>query len=373
MSESDLFQAPEDWPGAGPIDLDAHDPPHTSSTTEWWYVNSHLVTATGRTMSLFASFFRIVSGREEDTGAPIHAHSLTWALVDVEKKKYWPESRVDRSAPELGLKKVDRGEGSNDPRLRRAMREVLVKGHVPYPDRMFEGEVKVATDRLDLDFDGQRLRKLDDGSYQLSLYHDHFDIAVELNFNPRKPPARHGDDGVVKSVHGEDMFYYFIPRCGVNGELHFGKGKDEPKDVEFVLDADGWYDHEFGCHTSKHGETFALDAGEAAPVSEFADGEQAASETDGESVAKHDIAWNWIGAQLDDGSEVSTYALHDLVSDECAGRWAVVIHADGTYTSLTDVHFEPSGLWRSTRSFNDYPTDWELERRVRSRTRSSSP
>ncbi len=361
MSESDLFQAPEDWPGAGPIDLDAHDPPHTSSTTEWWYVNSHLVTATGRTMSLFASFFRIVSGREEDTGAPIHAHSLTWALVDVEKKKYWPESRVDRSAPELGLKKVDRGEGSNDPRLRRAMREVLVKGHVPYPDRMFEGEVKVATDRLDLDFDGQRLRKLDDGSYQLSLYHDHFDIAVELNFNPRKPPARHGDDGVVKSVHGEDMFYYFIPRCGVNGELHFGKGKDEPKDVEFVLDADGWYDHEFGCHTSKHGETFALDAGEAAPVSEFADGEQAASETDGESVAKHDIAWNWIGAQLDDGSEVSTYALHDLVSDECAGRWAVVIHADGTYTSLTDVHFEPSGLWRSTRSFNDYPTDWELE------------
>ena len=361
MSDTAPINAPDDWPEAGPIDLDIHDRPHASSTTEWWYLNSHMVTSGGRTLSFFASFFRIISGRDETSGKPTYAHSLTWALADVEKKKYWPESRVDQCAPELGLKKVDRGEGSNDPRLRRAMREVLIKGKVPYPDRMFESDVIVATDRLDLDFGGQGLRKLDDGSYQVSLYHDHFDIRVELNLTPKKPPARHGDDGVVKSVHGEDMFYYFIPRCGVNGELHFGQGKDRPVVVEQVSDASGWYDHEFGCHTSKNGETFALDSGESAPVSEFADGDQAAADTDGASEAKHDIAWNWISAQLDDGSEVTAYTLHDLVSGESAGRWAVVIDPDGNYTNPTELSLEPSGLWRSTRSFNDYPTDWQLE------------
>lgn len=361
MSDTATFNAPSDWPGDGPIDLHVHDGPHASSTTEWWYLHSHMVTESGRTLSFFASFFRIISGRDEVTGKPTFAHSLTWALADVEQKKYWPESRVDRSAPELGLKKVDRGEGSKDPRLRRALREVLVKGNVPYPDRMFASDVVVASEGLNLDFGGQSLRKLQDGSYQVSLYHDHFDIRVELNLEPLKPAARHGDNGVVKSVHGEDMFYYFIPRCAVNGALTFGQGKEKPPLVEGVSDASGWFDHEFGCHTSKHGETFALDSAESAPVSEFADGDKAAQETEGASAARHDIAWNWIGAQLDDGSEVSAYTLHDLVSGESAGRWAVVIDPEGGYTSPTDVHLEPEGLWRSTRSFNDYPTAWQLE------------
>jgi hypothetical protein len=32
----------KDWPDAvGPIDLKAHDLPHDSSATEWWYFNTH--------------------------------------------------------------------------------------------------------------------------------------------------------------------------------------------------------------------------------------------------------------------------------------------------------------------------------------------
>lgn len=32
-----------DWPGSGPLDLNAHDLPHNSSSIEWWYYNMHLV------------------------------------------------------------------------------------------------------------------------------------------------------------------------------------------------------------------------------------------------------------------------------------------------------------------------------------------
>lgn len=44
-----FLKAPQraDWPGHfGPIDLDAHDLPHESSATEWWYFNTHF-TGTG--------------------------------------------------------------------------------------------------------------------------------------------------------------------------------------------------------------------------------------------------------------------------------------------------------------------------------------
>lgn len=368
MTTQQPFQAPADWPGAGPIDLQVHDRPHGTSTTEWWYMHSHLRTESGRTMSLFASFFRIVAGKDEATGGPTYAHSLTWALSDVDQRAYYPESRVDRTAPELGIKKVDRGEGSRDPRLRRAMREVLVKGKVPYPDRMFEGDVRVATDRLDLDFGGQTFRKDDQGLYHLRLHHDHFKIDVELTFEALKPAARHGDDGVVKSVHGEDMFYYFVPRCAVRGELRFGDVGKGPQQIERIAEASGWYDHEFGCHTSKHGETFALnaeeDAGGAAPrgpaVSEAADADAAAKDTGGKSAHNHDIAWNWVSAQLDDGSEVTAYALTDLITETSAGSWAVVIDADGQFQRIQDMTFEPRGMWRSTRSFNEYPTGWHV-------------
>src|SRR5260221_11220506 len=48
---------PADWPGPGPIDLAVHDLPHGSSSLEWWYMNSHVVTTDVRHLPFFAAFF----------------------------------------------------------------------------------------------------------------------------------------------------------------------------------------------------------------------------------------------------------------------------------------------------------------------------
>lgn len=117
--------------------------PHDSSATEWWYVNSHLETESGRKLSLFASFFRIILEINEDTGTPRYAHALNWAISDPESGKYYAESRVDRCAPEFGLKRLDRGEWKTDPLLRQALREILERGQVPHPDRLIEGPIVV--------------------------------------------------------------------------------------------------------------------------------------------------------------------------------------------------------------------------------------
>ena len=137
-----------DWPGSGPIDLEIHDRPHRSSTTEWWYLNTHLTAANGRSYSVFAAFFALAIDQDPVTRANKYAYSIEWALVDVETQRYVYDSVLDRSATDVGMRRIDKGEGVRDKLFGRALRETFAKGKVPLPDRMFEREPRVAWDRL---------------------------------------------------------------------------------------------------------------------------------------------------------------------------------------------------------------------------------
>ncbi len=322
---------PSDWPAAGPIDLSIHDLPHASSTTEWWYVNSHLTATDGRAFSLFAAFFRIVNGKRPD-GTLEYAYSLTWALTDVAKADYVPRSFVDAHAPRIGLERIKQGQGARDERLNRAVSEVLEKGQVPLPDRFIPGPVHVASDRLALDYGGLTFEKVREGEYRLvlgSLEGPRSPVGAELTFLLKKPPVRHGDEGVVRGVHGEDMFYVFVPRCEVKGAITLDGARAE-------VTGQGWYDHEFG-----------------SPPKDKAD-----------APKKSDlgvIAWNWVSAQLDDGTDVSVYDLVHSETKENKGRWAVLIAPDGTRSAYDAFTLAPTGKWRSVRTFETYPTAFHLE------------
>jgi predicted secreted hydrolase len=239
---------PVDWPGPGAVDLSVHDLPHDSATTEWWYVNGHCVAHTGARFAYFAAFFRRVVGYDPVTRVPRYAHSLTWSLNDLDGHKSVFVSRVDKAAPSEGLRRIQAGFGSRDPRIDRAIREVLERGNVPKPDRVFDGRVYVGRKRLELIFANDSFCKNDDGSYQLQLFDAEKRVGCELRIAPQKPPIRHGEDGVVRGSEDESMFYYFIPRCEVTGTLtHQG---NELR----VTQGQGWYDHEFGV-----GEVFDVD------------------------------------------------------------------------------------------------------------------
>jgi geranylgeranyl pyrophosphate synthase/predicted secreted hydrolase len=321
-----MIDRPSDWPAAGPLDLAVHDLPHRSSTTEWWYLNAHVETETGRRLSLFASFFRLASGRDPATRETTFAHSVTWALSDADGGRYLADSRVDAQAPKLGLERLAREEQRRDPRLRRALQEVLEKGRVPHPDRLLAKEAFVAANRLELEFDEQRFAKRDDGSYVLSLRNGPLATGCEVVFTPKVPAARHGDDGVVKGTDGADMFYAFIPRCDVAGTVTID-GRDER-----IRTGSGWYDHEFGRHA-------------------------------GAGTGGHrDIAWNWVAAQLDDGRAVTAYSLIDKATGADCGNWAVVVGADGVAVSHAGLELTAldDGAWRSTRTFHEYPVRWRV-------------
>ncbi len=321
---------PSDWPPPGPIDLSVHDRPHASATTEWWYVNSHLRLDDGRDVSVFAAFFRVAVKQLAD-GRTEYAHSLTWALSDVQGQDYVARSLVDAAAPRLGLEKVRKGQASKDARLNRAITEVLEQGKVPRPDRFFPGEVRVATDRLALDYAGCRFEKLRDGVYRLDVFTDEGPrgrVEAQLEVQLGKPPLRHGDDGLVRGVHGEDMFYYFVPRCAVRGEVLLD-GK------RHAAQGQGWYDHEFGRPPPARETPAATDQGL--------------------------VAWNWVSAQLDDGTDVSVYDLVQSGTGASAGRWAVLSDAQGRRRAFDAFTLTPTAEWQSTRTFETYPTALRLE------------
>jgi geranylgeranyl pyrophosphate synthase len=122
------------------------------------------------------------------------------------------------------------------------------------------------------------------------------------------------------------MFYYFIPRCEVEGYLVL-EGEREP-----LKSSSGWYDHEFGQHGSEQTEQ-----------------------------EEEQIAWNWISAQLNNGWELSAYDLFNTDRGESAGRWAIAIDPAGNRHHYTDFMLEPLADWRSIRTFNNYPVRWRLK------------
>lgn len=319
---------PADWPAQGPIDSEIHDLPHGSSSLEWWYVNGHLALSDGREVSLFAAFFRQLVGKD-DKGASRYAHSVSWAFCEPARRSYKSSVVVDSAAPELGLVKLQAGAGVADTRLSNALREVLEKGRIPGPTRLVDGAANVAEDQLRFELAENCFSRLPSGDYQLELYDPVENMGCSLTFRPKKRPVRFGSDGVVSGVADERMFYYFIPRCDVTGEV-FAEGERSA-----VAAGSGWYDHEFGVAPARK------------PVLRAVKGR--APQT----------SWRWVSLQLDDGTDVSVYII--TRGDAVLDNWTVVTDPRGRRQAFTGAELRPVRSWRSTRSFVEYPVAWELE------------
>jgi geranylgeranyl pyrophosphate synthase len=278
---------------------------------------------------LFAAFFRIISSVDEVTHAISYAHSMTWALSEPTTKRYIGESRVDERSPQLGLERLKNQRGTKDERLNRAMAEILERDQVPTPDRVFDGPVRIDAERLHLEYGTASYEKLADGSYQLHITDGR--NGCDLNFFPTKPAARHGDDGVVRGTTGEQMFYYFVPRCRVTGSVQLDG------QTVAVASGQGWYDHEFGGHVESE------------------------VKTEGEGAGIRNLGWNWTAIQLDDGTDLTAYEIIDIESQDTVGKWMIAVAPDGRQQSIGDVSFRAGKTWTSMRTFHTYPTSWRLE------------
>lgn len=320
-----LPSVPADWPGPGPIDLKAHDLPHASSSIEWWYLHGHLTLGGGREVSLFTAFFR----KKMETGDARHEehawrHHLAWAISE-EGGGHRAWTFLDPATPADAVHRIRSGGGSSDHRVRRALLEIVEQGRIPGPDRLLRAPGRVASDRLSLDLDGNRLESPRPGVYTLQLGDTGTHYGCDLHFTGLKPPQRHGLNGLVVGFSVKSMFYYFQPRCRVEGTIRLD-GIEHP-----VLDGQGWVDHEFGRHEI------------------------------GRSDDELAFGWTWFAAQLDDGSEITCYETFNRGRrDRVTDRNAIMVSPDGTCQTSTDFSLEPGKHWTSVRSFATYPIAWRL-------------
>lgn len=325
LSEADR----PDWPSpVGDLDLVLHDLPHDSSATEWWYYALHFEDAEGKEYSAFCAFFRVVKHIDDASGKKSHAHALNWAFIDVGNKKYINESLLDKDSPAVVKKQLEAGMVKDD-RLKRAYLEILNRGNIPLPDRMFNKDATVALDKLNLDFElAQLVKNEQTGQYHLKCSDASGKTAIDFVITPNKKPVRHGLNGVVKGHAGDDMYYYCISRCNLEGTFTVDGV------VKQAVNGQAWYDHEFGGVTNDDSGTPAMD-----------------------------YAWNWASVQLDNNHELSVAILVDPREKpyRLMETRAIVIDDKGNRTQPTDLIFNGLNSWTSVRTFNHYPTKWELK------------
>lgn len=316
-----------DWPLPGDIDLNIHDLPHKSSTTEWWYLHAHLTSIKGRNLSLFVSFFRHAIKLNKKKGEYDYAHSVLWAISDLDEHKYYTVSLVDHRAPEIGLKQLRDPKSKKDPFIKKATIEMLKKGVVPFPDELLKNDPSIPWTHLHLNYDGQEFKKLKDHTYQLRLHHKRSGLKVDLNIKPLIKPVRHGKDGVIRNSAVEDMFYYFISNCASKGTIQIRK------ETLTIHEGTAWYDHEFGARTNSK-----------------------------KSITKQDVAWNWMAIQLNDGYQFSIFDVHTNKKVKDKDALFLSIDPNGKKSTTLDYKFDAYGTpWTSTRTFNEYPTRWRIK------------
>ena len=75
-----------------------------------------------------------------------------------------------------------------------------------------------------------------------------------------------------------------------------------------------------------------------------------------------EYAWNWAAIQLDGGVDLSVATLVDprVTPHKLMEKRAIVIDKDGVRSQPEDLEFAELNSWTSVRSFNSYPTKWQV-------------
>lgn len=272
---------------------------HDEYPTEWWYYTGHLRSVSGRRYGFELTFFRVgVRGSgfgvgsastnpEPPTPNPWTLHNLAlahFAITDVSARSFRYYEKLNRASP-------------------------------------FTAEA--AAGRLDVFNEGWRATTLADGSWRISAAQA--GESIDLVLRSRKPPAIHGEHGVIVKGPGvgHASHYYSMTRLEAQGTIR-AKGRKAERCTGLA-----WMDHEFGSSALRETQQ----------------------------------GWDWFSVQLDNETELMLYQIRrrdgtpdvtssgSLVTDD--GRVIPIRHEQMRITALSS--------WRSPRSHATYPMGWKIE------------
>jgi predicted secreted hydrolase len=149
-----------------------------------------------------------------------------------------------------------------------------------------------------------------------------FRIALALQSG--KPPVIQGVNGVSQKAEGEGQasHYVSLTRLAANGAIEIDGYRTE-------VEGSAWMDHEFFTN----------------------------------QLGRDQRGWDWLGLQLDDGSELMVYRLRRADGTIDSFSAGTVVDKDGRSTHLRASEFTltPSGeTWTSAASRATYPVAWRI-------------
>ena len=271
-----------------PFSFPADHGPHPDFRDEWWYVTGNLDGPQGRRFGFQITFFRHGLKRDPPSRpsrwAGQDATMAHFALSDVTGRRYTSFQRISRAA--IGL-----------------------AGAQAEPFKVW--------------LDDWRMEAAADGGFPWRFTARQEDIALTLEFDPRKPPVLNGEEGLSRksAEPGNASYYYSITRMAAKGSLQLS-GQEMP------VQGLAWLDREWS--TSM--------------------------------LADYQAGWDWFALQLDDGSELMYYRLRHKDGQDDPASSGTLVAADGVSSrlALSDVAIEVLDAWESPEG-GRYPARWRLK------------
>ena len=178
--------------------------------------------------------------------------------------------------------------------------------------------------------DGERIAWIDAWSLRRSaddVFHLVAEMpqgALDLRVRSSKPPVIHGTDGISRKAAGEGhaSHYYSLTRMPTSGELRVNG-------ETFEVTGESWFDHEWATN----------------------------------QLAPEQVGWDWLSAQLDDGTELMLYQIRLANGAADPSSSGTAIAADGGATHLASGTFRMTAtdLWKSSATNAKYPVGWRIE------------
>jgi predicted secreted hydrolase len=167
----------------------------------------------------------------------------------------------------------------------------------------------------DVKLDDWNMVREENGRYQTRITADNF--VLRFSLTPSQAPMLQGDDGFSRKGPRPEQasYYYSEPHLRVSGTV-FHNGEEK------AVTGTAWLDHEWSS------EYLAPDA----------------------------AGWDWVGANLDDGSALMAFQIRGQDGSK-VWAYAGLRHANGQFTKFPpdQVSFKPERLWRSQRTDATYP------------------
>jgi predicted secreted hydrolase len=150
------------------------------------------------------------------------------------------------------------------------------------------------------------------------------DAALDLRVQGSKPPVIHGADGISRKAAGEAhaSHYYSLTRMATSGELRV--------DGEtFRVTGESWFDHEWATN----------------------------------QLAPQQVGWDWLSAQLDDGSELMLYQirLENGAADPSSSGTAIAVDGSARHLAKDAFTMVATEWWKSSATNARYPVAWRIE------------